>query len=541
MPMDERLPHGHCEPFAEIAVVGGMMTALSHADAPLRPQLAHERPAALSQYWTVVAILSSLWFAFSWGYVEDDAFIHVEYARNLARGSGLVFDGLRVYGDSSPGWVLVVSALGALANDWVLGAKLASIVAFAWTMLVAFRVALPVCAGRESSALVFVTLLALNPYVLTWSFSGMESVAAMGCCLWLLAMPRRLAGAGALRVAALGLCAGCMALVRFELFALALLVIGSTLVRFRPARGFAGTALCGLCCALPLGAWTAFALSYFGALMPTTNAAKRVGEFSLDVLLSSAVRLISVVGLGVGTAVLAAAVIILRYLWKHRPWRQLRRTWGAVEARMDVVLLAAWPLALGLLYLLNGIAVQTRYALLIGAPLLLFVVVCLERSRWLSHFVVASLVTALAIDISMVVPSIRNNIQTVEARAELSGFARQHLKSDAPIAVYGIGQLAVELPNPIVDTGGIMLPGSIASRGDREARLRWVHTQGALCMVDGDPPAHGFRTVHAGHSFRTGWMSPARYAEATPLLLHCRTEALLANAEPGAAAVIGDP
>ena len=48
----------------------------------------------------VVAALAITWLVVSWGYIEDDAFIHIEFAQNLAHGRGFTFDGRHVYGDT---------------------------------------------------------------------------------------------------------------------------------------------------------------------------------------------------------------------------------------------------------------------------------------------------------------------------------------------------------------------------------------------------------------------------------------------------------
>ena len=44
-------------------------------------------------------------------YITDDTFIHLQYARRLAEGHGLVFNvGERVYGCTSPLWVALLAA-----------------------------------------------------------------------------------------------------------------------------------------------------------------------------------------------------------------------------------------------------------------------------------------------------------------------------------------------------------------------------------------------------------------------------------------------
>lgn len=55
-----------------------------------------------------------------WDFTLDDAYISLQYARNLAEGRGLVFNpGERVEGFSNPLWVFLLSAFGAAGAPWV--------------------------------------------------------------------------------------------------------------------------------------------------------------------------------------------------------------------------------------------------------------------------------------------------------------------------------------------------------------------------------------------------------------------------------------
>ncbi|MEY4069684.1 MAG: hypothetical protein RL721_298, partial [Candidatus Eisenbacteria bacterium] len=51
-------------------------------------------------------------------YLTDDTFIHLQYARHLAGGEGFVFNaGERVYGSTSPLWVLLLADAIAMGVD----------------------------------------------------------------------------------------------------------------------------------------------------------------------------------------------------------------------------------------------------------------------------------------------------------------------------------------------------------------------------------------------------------------------------------------
>src|ERR1700722_10268505 len=87
-------------------------------------------------FWSVgLAILSVVWFIYSYGYIEDDAFIHLEFARSVAEGHGFAFNGMVTNGDTAPLWVLVLVTLHAPGIDWIVSAKLACALGFISTVL----------------------------------------------------------------------------------------------------------------------------------------------------------------------------------------------------------------------------------------------------------------------------------------------------------------------------------------------------------------------------------------------------------------------
>src|SRR5690242_1575132 len=65
----------------------------------------------IEKFGLAVALLLAL--ALMWpvrGYLTDDTFIHLQYARNVATGRGFVFNaGEPVYGSTSPLWVALIA------------------------------------------------------------------------------------------------------------------------------------------------------------------------------------------------------------------------------------------------------------------------------------------------------------------------------------------------------------------------------------------------------------------------------------------------
>jgi len=206
-----------------------------------------------------------------WGFVQDDAFISLRYARNLATGNGLVFNpGERVEGFTNLCWTLLEAlwlALDLPALDImrvVGGAAALALVVLLWAEAggASFRTS----PGRSLAAGLGALLLASNATLAVWSASGLEETffallvfagyAAflrhrdpLASVLWLLATMTRPEGALAF---GLGAAVRASALIR---------------TRKRPSRTeLAAGALyaAGFCSLL------AFRLVYYGSAVPNT-------------------------------------------------------------------------------------------------------------------------------------------------------------------------------------------------------------------------------------------------------------------------------
>ncbi len=118
-----------------------------------------------------LALLALAWLWFSYGYVEDDSFIHLEFARSVASGLGFAFAGTVTNGDTAPLWVLFITFIHAFHIEWVASAKIACAVGFVVAVSGACRLAsdLP----REQPAhgllpLAVVCVTVLTPDFVQW-------------------------------------------------------------------------------------------------------------------------------------------------------------------------------------------------------------------------------------------------------------------------------------------------------------------------------------------------------------------------------------
>ena len=465
-------------------------------------------------FWSLgLGVVTALWFVFSYGYIEDDAFIHLEFARSVAAGQGFAFNGMVTNGDTAPLWVLVLVTLHAFGIEWILSAKLACLLGLVSTVLAIFFLVRDLVAHNDSlrrlgPAAVAVTVL--NPYFVHWSFSGMEPVAALGVSLWAIraTFVRPPSWGGALVSVTL---LGIGPLLRPELLLLAGIGVPVTLWRYwrssqdeTAVKRWSRLALLAVIGALPVLLWCVYAQLTFGSPIPNTNMAKRGGPLGVIAL-----RLASVYAAGfLVTLVSFPLVVLVRLLRGER-------------APPAVWILAAWPLLCVVFYLADHTLVQTRYCLLSMPCLSLLTLWMLEDSgRPLASGLATGtmvLVSLLTVGLT-VIPHVQNKKEFVRLYADLGRYVQNSVPKDAPVAVYAIGELAFKSGHPLVDVGGITRPSVIPYMNDPKATLAWAKRNGARYYVSPQPPEAGAVPVYSSTVPFLGWtFKHSTYGATEPL------------------------
>ncbi|HLV81759.1 MAG TPA: hypothetical protein VKT32_15840, partial [Chthonomonadaceae bacterium] len=193
---------------------------------------------------------------------EEDFYITLRYAQNIAHGLGFVYNpGAHVLGATTPLYTLILALLFRLHLDPVFWAKLMGIAADGVTGIAIYRLGRAI--GRPGAGLAAALCVALLPVNLIWATKGMEVelVAATGAIAWAAwAEEREMLAWGA---------AAFLVLLRIDGAALAVfLLVGALLWEWRlPWRGL----LLFLLLLLP---WLMFATLYFGSPVPASVTAK---------------------------------------------------------------------------------------------------------------------------------------------------------------------------------------------------------------------------------------------------------------------------
>jgi arabinofuranosyltransferase len=217
-------------------------------------------------------VMAPLGFSRRW--VGDDGFINLRVASQLLAGHGFVFNaGERVEAVTSPGWVLLVTAVGALGfrlEDvaWVLG-----LVATLVGLLLASTATVEED-SRESAIHLPLGPLCYACVPAAWDYatSGLENgfgIAFLGASYWLVARATRESGRRWLLGA--GAWLGCAPLVRPDFYLLVAPLLAFTVSR---ASGWR-LRLALLAASAVIGAaYEVFRMGYFASLVPNTALAK---------------------------------------------------------------------------------------------------------------------------------------------------------------------------------------------------------------------------------------------------------------------------
>ncbi len=304
--------------------------------------------------WIALAIALLLAMGLMWpvrGYLTDDTFIHLQFAKNLAAGRGFVFNpGEHVYGSTSPLWVAMLADAMMLRVDGIVAAHvfgmvstLVSVVLFLHLMRHSLRIA-------ELRALATITW-ASHAWMIRWSLSGMETPLAVALVLagFVAFTDGQSWGSRPVRTGAFWALA---ALTRPEAVFL-LLLWGVFLVIDTDSREGVRRLIAGV---LPpfliYGGWLGFSRVYFGTFWPNTLAAKTAAS-GLPALLESFRRQVGIVG--ATDAVLAGALVAALFFGGARLWPK--------HLRAQRLLPWVWVGAMPLLYAMRGVPVISRYML----------------------------------------------------------------------------------------------------------------------------------------------------------------------------------
>lgn len=232
------------------------------------------------------AAIAAITVVIGWAlrFTQDDAYITLRFSRNLAEGTGLVFNaGERVEGYTNFLWTWFLALPHHFGGDPVLWSDIASIAAGVVTALVTLRLARDTLGDRRL-ALVAVGLLVSFHSFAIYLTGGLETqwqTALVTLVVWLLspiangsASPMHL---GSARLVAASLAAGLACLTRLDSIVILVAILAAATWTARrngelAARPFAMLLLPAAALVVP---WVIWKVGYYDAILPNTFRAKQ--------------------------------------------------------------------------------------------------------------------------------------------------------------------------------------------------------------------------------------------------------------------------
>jgi len=412
-------------------------------------------PTSHRLVWAILPVLVALLLLpLYWGFAGDDTFIHLQYARNLAAGQGFSFNpGEPSYGSTSPLWTVLLAVAGQLTGgDHYLAAKMLGVIFTGLTVFLVVVVARQVM-GPGILAILAGLAVAVDPWVLKWGASGMETPLAMalGAGAISLHLRRRLESG----IPGSAFLLGVATLVRPEFVALFLLAQADRLLFAR--RGLGETLFALFLYLVPILPWVIYALGAFGDVIPATIHAKS-GHMGRGEVFT---RTAKILGATYGPAIVLAAVGGALALRRHgagattRAWLAPRTVvWG-------------WVIGLPLAYLVTRSYVASRYLLLVApfVTVLGFAAVpAISRARATAMGVgllVALAAASAAIQATVIYPRTRFEHGVDEPLLEVGRWIAANTPRDALVAVHEVGAVGYTCERRVVDTAGLVTRESL--------------------------------------------------------------------------------
>jgi arabinofuranosyltransferase len=218
-------------------------------------------------------------------FIQDDAFISFRYARNLAKGLGLVWNpGERVEGYTNFLWTVLMAIPHKLGISPVGFSFGLGLILFWFSLYLAYRVAKAVL-GSDGPALLAVVLLGTNYTFSAFATSGMETQLQAFLFMLAVLLFLRLGGQGPTISSALflSLVLGLAVLTRPDSGLLVVVLLPLAVRRLWQKQDRRILGLLGLC--LPfvavVGPWLTWKLAFYGRLFPNTFYAKAPDPISL--------------------------------------------------------------------------------------------------------------------------------------------------------------------------------------------------------------------------------------------------------------------
>ncbi|MDI6807389.1 MAG: hypothetical protein QME66_00190 [Candidatus Eisenbacteria bacterium] len=406
------------------------------------------------------------------GYITDDTFIHLQYAKNLKNGYGLCFNtGEAVLGATSPLWVFLVALFGSATQDLPAVSKILGFIFSLGSIFVFFRLA-SLSLKRKEFVIGAVFAFTFDAWVVRWSLSGMETSLVVFTVLLSIFLHER----EKLRGTSFGVSpifSALSALSRPEGALLAVLMLAGRLTwKGRRLRSFVFSLVLNV---VVLSPWLIYAERTFGTVIPTTALVK-AGRFAHSgaEVLGAALRSGKIILATQGPEILAIVLFIIMVVSSGG----LKKLPRLLNERFILIL---WLALLPSFYILRGVEVLSRYLAPVLPAVTLLGFLSLEsiydsfRGKAGKAALWATLLAVFAISVNLY-------ILRFEAYPHTKNFSKgmneslipigKWLKSNSPplatVAVTDVGAIGYYSDRRVLDLGALVSPHLMDLLRERE-------------------------------------------------------------------------
>ncbi len=300
-------------------------------------------------------------------YLSDDAFIHIGFINGLLKGDGFSFAGNRTYGTTSPLWVILGSVFSFVTRDPEISIRILSGF-FTFLSISFFYFLISKLKLSEAIKIIVLLSLAINPFVLRWSLTGMEATAAMFLMIVFIILFQK---EQSLKIQIYtGILFGISYLLRPEFGGFFLLTILYTIIKKNSDR----KNLIFIFPALSIiSAWLIFSYFHFGTILPNTYTAKSSAlllTFDISTLFRD-VQTLFIVNLPDFIFSGIMVLYIISVLGKKRG-NLFSNVLNAFK-NQKVLLFLFWISVFYIFYILRDVTIVSRYEL-IFVPIIIFLV-----------------------------------------------------------------------------------------------------------------------------------------------------------------------
>ena len=294
-------------------------------------------------------------------FLGDDTFIHIGFINDLAAGKGFSYTGTRTYGTTSPLWVM----LGAIFTKLFFHPETAvRILSSFFSFVAVYLLYVVLVKNNVDKKITFAAIvsLALNPFFLRWSLSGMEVSASMSLLLLIYIL---FGEKNKNKLYLGGFVFGLAVLIRPEFFGFFIITVVYYFLVFKERRKDLITAT--FSALLVIGVWILFAYNYFGTIIPNTYIYK-AGRSLISFRFDYSIRTLKLFAAGNLPEFVLIFTLFMTLIFIGRKKQNNSERYHNLLTELKergIILLILWIAGFYGFYLLKDVTVISRYSLML--------------------------------------------------------------------------------------------------------------------------------------------------------------------------------